>query len=283
MSEYALSWNKQTPRIVSGGSDHLVVLWDLNDSNTTLLQSKGKSSTKWNHSKTLQPQGVFRGHSDTVEDVSFHPTDAGGNIFCSVGDDRSFIVWDARVENALVARVDEAHREDINCVDWNNHDPTSLVSGSSDGTIHQYDYRMLTQTPNRAIVATYDDPGLGNITNIQWSPQDARYFASAGDDGAVSIWDAHAMSSDSSLLFRHSGHRASIVDFDWNSCSPWTMVSMSDDSQNPRLGGGTMQVWRISDLLHKSGNDFESHLANALEKDRKSDSADKGETTKKSK
>ena len=140
--------------------------------------------------------------------------------------------------------------------------------GSSDGTIHQYDYRMLSKTPNRAIVATYDDPGLGNITNIQWSPHDARYFASAGDDGAISIWDAHSASPTSSLLFRHSGHRASIVDFDWNSCSPWTMVSMSDDSQNPRLGGGTMQVWRISDLLYKTGTDFENKLVQKLELDK---------------
>ena len=129
MSEYALSWNKQTPRLVSGGSDHLVVLWDLADYQSTLFQSKGKSATKWTNKKTLKPRGVYRGHKDTVEDVSFHPTDNGGNIFCSVGDDRSFIVWDARTEKNIAARVDNAHKEDINCVDWNNHDPTSIVSG----------------------------------------------------------------------------------------------------------------------------------------------------------
>ena len=269
MSEYALCWNKQTPRIVSGGSDHLVVMWDLNDHSTTLLKTKNhKTTTKWNHKKTLQPKQIFKGHSDTVEDVTFHPTDPAGNIVCSVGDDRCLIVWDARVSDLLVARVENAHKEDINCIDWNNHDPSSLVSGSSDGTIHQYDYRMLNASPNRAVVATYDQPGLGNITNIQWSPHDARYFASAGDDGAISVWDSHAVDKDSTLLFRHSGHRASIVDFDWNSKSPWTMVSMSDDSQNPRLGGGTMQVWRLSDLLFQSGADFEQKLVGALDKDK---------------
>ena len=54
------------------------------------------------------------------------------------------------------------------------------------------------------------------------------------------------------LIFRHMGHRASIVDFDWNENSPWTFASMSDDSQNPHLGGGTLQVWRLTDLLYKS-------------------------------
>jgi WD40 repeat protein len=126
-------------------------------------------------------------------------------------------------------------------------------------------------------VASYEDPCLGNITNIQWSPHDARYFASAGDDGAVSIWDSHTTHalhntsdtsnrSNESLLFRHSGHRASIVDFDWNSSSPWTIVSMSDDSQNPRLGGGTMQVWRITDLLYKNDVVAEKNYVSLLDK-----------------
>ena len=178
--------------------------------------------------------------------------------------------------NQPATRVDNAHKEDINCVDWNNHDPTSILSGSSDGTIHQYDYRMLSSgidsgSGGGRVVATYQDSGLGNITNIQWSPHDARYFASAGDDGAVSIWDTHA-ASDDSLLFRHSGHRASIVDFDFNRNSPWTMVSMSDDSQNPRLGGGTMQVWRLTDLLYKTGVDVDKHLIEKLELDKVNES-----------
>ena len=130
-------------------------------------------------------------------------------------------------------------------------------------------------------VATYEDPGLDNITNIQWSPHDARFFASAGDDGTVSIWDTHAShashpgspggnnTTNNSLMFRHCGHRASIVDFDWNSRSPWTMVSMSDDSQNPRLGGGTMQVWRLTDLLYKHNIDTEKKYIELLDKQKK--------------
>jgi WD40 repeat protein len=132
MSEYALAWNKQAPKLLSGGSDNLVVLWNLEDYATSLFKSSSKSQTKWKNGKSLQANRKFKGHTDTVEDVAFHPTDHG-NVFCSVGDDRSLIIWDARVDDPIAIRVSDAHEEDINCVDWNSHDPTAIVSGSSDG------------------------------------------------------------------------------------------------------------------------------------------------------
>jgi WD40 repeat protein len=41
---------------------------------------------------------AFKGHTDTVEDVSFHPTE--GLTLCSVGDDRALIFWDGRKAGA---------------------------------------------------------------------------------------------------------------------------------------------------------------------------------------
>ena len=293
MSEYALSWSKQMPRLISGGSDHVVCMWDLRDAQTagllqtslssSLFRSKvGSSETAWAKSKTLSAKRKFRGHDDVVEDVAHHPTDAGANLFASVSDDRSLIVWDARLAGSkhgdgVAARLEEAHSDDMNCVDWNAHDANQIVTGSSDGTIHIYDYRMLASHGRRSIVRRYgyrsDAPEaeaggesgtaqsrykLGNITNIMWSPTDGRSFASSGDDGAVTIWDASKSGAPleedglpEALLFRHAGHRASIVDFDWNARSAWTIASLSDDSENPRLAGGTLQVWRITDLLYK--------------------------------
>ena len=126
----------------------------------------------------------------------------------------SLIVWDARLAGSkhgdgVAARLEEAHSDDMNCVDWNAHDANQIVTGSSDGTIHIYDYRMLASHGRRSIVRRYgyrsDAPEaeaggesgtaqsrykLGNITNIMWSPTDGRFFASSGDDGAVTIWDA---------------------------------------------------------------------------------------------
>ena len=40
-----------------------------------------------------------------------------------------------------------------------------------------------------------------------------------------------------------------VVDFQWNPHDPWTLMSVSDESQME--GGGTLQLWRISDLIHR--------------------------------
>ncbi|XP_074295909.1 WD-40 repeat-containing protein MSI4-like isoform X2 [Silene latifolia] len=52
------------------------------------------------------------------------------------------------------------------------------------------------------------------------------------------------------LFFRHAGHRGKVVDFHWNSIDPWTLVSVSDDCSSS-AGGGTLQIWRIIDLLYR--------------------------------
>lgn len=40
-----------------------------------------------------------------------------------------------------------------------------------------------------------------------------------------------------------------VVDFQWNPHDPWTLMSVSDESQME--GGGTLQLWRISDLIYR--------------------------------
>lgn len=40
--------------------------------------------------------------------------------------------------------------------------------------------------------------------------------------------------------------RDKIVDFHWNACDPWTIVSVSDDCESAQ-GGGTLQVFCLAD------------------------------------
>ncbi len=39
-----------------------------------------------------------------------------------------------------------------------------------------------------------------------------------------------------------------VVDFHWNPAEPFTLMSVADDSALDK-GGGTLQLWRISDLI----------------------------------
>ena len=41
---------------------------------------------------------------------------------------------------------------------------------------------------------------------------------------------------------------AQVVDFHWNPAEPFTLMSVADDSALDK-GGGTLQLWRISDLI----------------------------------
>lgn len=44
-----------------------------------------------------------------------------------------------------------------------------------------------------------------------------------------------------------------MVDFQWNAdpALPWTMVSVSDDTEDEQAGGGSLQLWRINDLIYE--------------------------------
>ncbi|RYR30160.1 hypothetical protein Ahy_B01g054989 isoform B [Arachis hypogaea] len=54
-------------------------------------------------------------------------------------------------------------------------------------------------------------------------------------------------------------HRDKVVDFHWNSYDPWTMVSVSDDCDS-NGGGGTLQIWRMSDLIYRPEEEVLSEL-----------------------
>ncbi|KAI3979472.1 hypothetical protein MKX01_001664, partial [Papaver californicum] len=57
-----------------------------------------------------------------------------------------------------------------------------------------------------------------------------------------------------------------VVDFHWNTTDPWTIVSVSDDCESSG-GGGTLQIWRMSDLIYRPEEEvleelekFKSHI-----------------------
>ena len=54
-----------------------------------------------------------------------------------------------------------------------------------------------------------------------------------------------------------------VVDFQWNPHDPWTFMSVSDDVSD-ELGGGTLQLWRVNDLIYRD----EAEVLAELEKHR---------------
>ncbi|GBG75256.1 hypothetical protein CBR_g19890 [Chara braunii] len=65
------------------------------------------------------------------------------------------------------------------------------------------------------------------------------------------------------LIFRHLGHRdGSVVDFHWNPSSPWTVMSASTNTTGEGAGdgGGSLQVWRMMDVIYGSDGDVFGEL-----------------------
>ncbi|XP_075095478.1 WD-40 repeat-containing protein MSI4-like [Nicotiana tabacum] len=264
-AEFALALCPMEPFVLSGGKDKTVVLWSIQDHISTLAADATKpagsagSIIKSADNPSIGPRGIFQGHEDTVEDVQFCPSSS--QEFCSVGDDSCLILWDARVGNNPVVKVEKAHDADLHCVDWNPHNDNLIITGSADNSVRLFDRRNLTSDGFGSPVHKFEHHTAA-VLCVQWCPDRASVFGSSAEDGLLNIWDyekvgettdTEAKSQDDpppGLFFQHAGHRDKIVDFHWNASDPWTIVSVSDDLETSG-GGGTLQIWRMSDLLYR--------------------------------
>ncbi|KAK9734517.1 hypothetical protein RND81_04G144900 [Saponaria officinalis] len=279
-AEFALAMCSSEPLVLSGGKDKSVVLWSIHDHISTLATEpgSGKSNNSGSNIKkagngnsdnpSIGPRGIYQGHEDTVEDVQFCPSSA--QQFCSVGDDSCLILWDARVGLAPVIKVEKAHNADLHCVDWNPHDENLILTGSADNSINLFDRRNLTASGVGSPVHKFQGHDAP-VLCVQWSPHNRSIFGSAAEDGLLNIWDYEKVSKMESesgdkksnhpagLFFKHAGHRDKVVDFHWNSIDPWTLVSVSDDCSSS-AGGGTLQIWRVIDLLYRPEDEVLAEL-----------------------
>ncbi|XP_065866690.1 WD-40 repeat-containing protein MSI4-like [Euphorbia lathyris] len=291
-AEFALAMCPTEPFVLSGGKDKAVVLWSIQDHISTLAAGAISSNTPGpgcsnvkhashaggaNDSPRIGPRAIFRGHKDTVEDVQFCPSSTFE--FCSVGDDSCLIFWDARTGPRPVVKVEKAHYADLHCVDWNPHDANLILTGSADNTIHMFDRRNLTSDGYGSPIHIFGGHTAA-VLCVQWSPDKSSVFGSSAEDGILNVWDYEKVgkkqesmglklpNAPPGLFFQHAGHRDKVVDFHWNASDPWTIVSVSDDCESTSGGGGgTLQIWRMLDLIHRPGEDvlaeldkFKSHI-----------------------
>ncbi|TYI76562.1 hypothetical protein E1A91_D06G085000v1 [Gossypium mustelinum] len=283
-AEFALAMCPTEPYVISGGKDKSVVLWSIQDhisGGSIVKQNKpGEGNDKTAEGPSVGPRGIFCGHEDTVEDVAFCPSSA--QEFCSVGDDSCLILWDARVGTGPSIKVEKAHDADLHCVDWNPHDDNLILTGSADNTVRMFDRRNLTSNGVGSPIYKFEGHRAA-VLCVQWSPDESSVFGSSAEDGLLNIWDydkvgkkverpSKSPSTPAGLFFQHAGHRDKVIDFHWNASDPWTVVSVSDDCDSTG-GGGTLQIWRMSDLIYRPEEEvlaelekFKSHVISCASK-----------------
>lgn len=152
---WSVGYDPTGNRLVSGGSDGTVRLWDL------VMGTE---------------QAALRGHEGPVLSVVFSPD---GTQIASAGSDGTIRLWDA--ENGIELAVLRGHKNTVWSVAY-SPDGTRLASASLDATVRYWD------------TTTHDELNVlrGHtraVYDISYSP-DGTLLASGGADTTIQIWDA---------------------------------------------------------------------------------------------
>lgn len=244
---YGVSWNKREQGLLaSGAEDKLICTWDIQTPN---IRGGGY----------LDPVCVYEGHTEVVEDVSWHTFHA--NVFGSVGDDRKLLLWDTRENDRKkpLHKV-EAHKGEINCLNFNPFSEFILATGSADRSVALWDMRNLDSK-----VHSFEHHS-DEILQVEWSPFNEAILASASSDRRVNIWNLSKIGEEQDpedaadgppeLLFIHGGHTNKVSDFSWNQNEPWVISSVAEDN--------ILQVWSVAEHIFEDdvgeGNGGEEDL-----------------------
>lgn len=272
-ARFALATAPGSACVASGGEDTAVCLWRLADLDSSLLGAEAGAARGSLNSgglgalaaggapPQLRASSRFSGHSQTIEDVSFHPT--RDTQLCSVGDDSALCFWDAGAGATPALKLAGAHGSaDVHCCDWSAAQEHLVLTGGADNSVRLFDRRkggqggQGTQAALLHVFRGHSDA----VNAVQWCPDAPTVFASAGSDGLVNVWDTQRLGQPPAggpppeLIFQHPGHKGSpVLDFQWSAAVPWTCVSVSE---NAEAGGSLVQCWRMSDFIYRPEADI---------------------------
>ena len=103
-------------RLATGDNSGNIYVWNASDA----------SGTSWSIDSS-----PFSGHTNSVEDVQWSPTEA--TVFISASSDKTCRVWDIRGKKGPQITF-QAHQSDVNVISWNRSVNYLLASGSDDGS-----------------------------------------------------------------------------------------------------------------------------------------------------
>ncbi|OQU82815.1 hypothetical protein SORBI_3005G024400 [Sorghum bicolor] len=226
---YAVDWSP----LVTGS---LFLVCDCNKS----IHLWEPTPSNWNVDVNL-----FVGHSASVEDLQWSPTEA--DVFASCSADGTISIWDIRTGKEPCISI-KAHKADVNVISWNRLASRMIASGCDDGSFSVRDLRFIQED---SLVAHFEYHKKA-ITSIEWSPHEASSLAVTSEDHQLTIWDL-SLERDAEeeaefrakmkeqanapedlppqLLFVHQGQR-DLKELHWHPQIPSMIISTAIDGFN---------------------------------------------------
>ncbi|KAI8926882.1 WD40-repeat-containing domain protein [Entophlyctis helioformis] len=190
----------------------------------------------------------FTGHTSSIEDIQWSPSQA--NVFATCSADKTIRIWDARDKRKPQLTV-VAHDSDVNVISWNRikFSDHVLASGSESGAFSVWDLRNWPASKSTPAPSASFKWHQGPITSIEWHPVESSMLAVSGADDQVTIWDL-ALERDQEeeavmttgltgeqvevppqLLFIHQGQR-NVKEIHWHRQLPGVLASTAYDGFN---------------------------------------------------
>eukprot|EP00828_Plagiopyla_frontata_P048904 TRINITY_DN9548_c0_g1_i1.p2 TRINITY_DN9548_c0_g1~~TRINITY_DN9548_c0_g1_i1.p2 ORF type:complete len:381 (-),score=61.22 TRINITY_DN9548_c0_g1_i1:11-1153(-) len=282
-SVFALDWSQVGYRIISGGKDNKVLMWDIEDYQAKLAFSSFQTGKRELNSITSMDQNVqlypiysLEGHTQSIEDVCFHPSDK--NMLVSASDDQTVIGWDVRAANNKAFIIDNIHANDINCIDWCSCNPNYLATGSQDKSACIMDlrtqkelYRIKSNNSNNS------SSQLGAVECIKFSNFSQDIIAIGSDN--LRFYNLTKISSNENELlkpiFTQLSPKGNVADFDWNLESDWNILSTYQDGENEYdSGGGYLHVFRPLQMVRDGRDEDRTKLNSFVAAKNENQSAD---------